>query len=67
MGVGWTSVAPSDLHTLFSSVIWWRAHNMLELGTDTYIEVVPAPQGVLELALHYLVLMYKVATCHPCT
>jgi hypothetical protein len=26
--VGRTSVAPSALHTLFSSVTWWRAHNL---------------------------------------
>jgi hypothetical protein len=32
-------VAPSALHTLFSRVTWWRAHNMLELGTDSYTEV----------------------------
>jgi hypothetical protein len=43
VGVGRTSVAPSALHTLFSSIIWWRAHNMLELGTDSYTEVVPTP------------------------
>jgi hypothetical protein len=36
VGVGRTSVAPSALHTLFSSVSWWRAHNLLELGTDSY-------------------------------
>jgi hypothetical protein len=36
VGVGRTSVAQSALHTLFSSVTWWRAHNMLELGTDSY-------------------------------
>jgi len=45
VGVGRTCVAPSALHTLFSSVTWWRAHNLLELGTDSYTEVVPAPQG----------------------
>jgi len=45
VGVGRTSVAPSALHTLFSSVTWWRAHNLLELGKDSYTEVVPAPQG----------------------
>jgi hypothetical protein len=44
-GVGRTSVAPSALHTLFSIVPWWRAHNMLELGTDSYTDVVPAPHG----------------------
>jgi hypothetical protein len=43
--VGRTSVAPSALHTLFFSVTWWRAHNLLELGTDSHTEVVPAPQG----------------------
>jgi hypothetical protein len=36
VGVGRTSVAPSALHKLFSSVTWWRAHNVLELGTDSY-------------------------------
>jgi hypothetical protein len=45
VGVGRTSVATSALHTLYYSVTWWRAHNMLELGTDNYTEVVPAPQG----------------------
>jgi hypothetical protein len=40
-----TSVAPSALYALFFSVTWWRAHNLLELGTDNYTEVVPAPQG----------------------
>jgi hypothetical protein len=45
VGVGTTSVAPSALHTLFSSVTWWRALNLLELGTDSYTEVVLAPQG----------------------
>jgi hypothetical protein len=45
VGVGGASVASSALHKLFSSVTWWRAHNMLELGTDSYTEVVPAPQG----------------------
>jgi hypothetical protein len=44
VGVGRTSVAPSALHNLFSSVTWRRAHNLLELGTDSYTEVVPAPQ-----------------------
>jgi hypothetical protein len=38
-------VAPSVLHALFSSVTWWKAHNLLELGTDSYTEIVPAPQG----------------------
>jgi hypothetical protein len=45
VGVIRTSAAPSALHTLFSSVIWWRAHNMLELGTSSYMVVKPAPQG----------------------
>jgi hypothetical protein len=45
VGVGRTSVAPSALHTLFSSATLWRAHNLLELGTDSHTEVVPAPQG----------------------
>jgi hypothetical protein len=45
VGVGRTSVAPSALRTLFSSVTWWRAHNLLELGTVSYMEVVPAPRG----------------------
>jgi hypothetical protein len=36
VGVGRTSVAPSALHTLFSSVTWWRAHNLPESGTDSY-------------------------------
>jgi hypothetical protein len=36
VGVGRTSVAPSALHTLFSSVTWWRAHNLLEIGKDSY-------------------------------
>jgi hypothetical protein len=42
VGVVRTSVAPSALHTLFSSATWWRAHYLLELGTDSYTEVVPA-------------------------
>jgi hypothetical protein len=45
VGVGRTSVAPSALHTLFSSVTCWRAHNLSESGTDSYTEVMPAPQG----------------------
>jgi hypothetical protein len=45
VGVGKTSVAPSALHMLFGGVTWWRAHNLLELGTDSYTEVVPAPRG----------------------
>jgi hypothetical protein len=45
VGVGRTSVAPSAVQTLFSSATWWRAHNMLELGTESYAEVVPAPHG----------------------
>jgi hypothetical protein len=42
-----TSVVPSALHTLFSSVTdgGWRAHNMSESGTDSYMYVAPAPQG----------------------
>jgi hypothetical protein len=36
VGVGRTSVAPSALHSLFSSVTWWRAHNLSESGTDSY-------------------------------
>jgi hypothetical protein len=31
VGVGRTSLAPSALRTLFSSVTWWRAHNLLEM------------------------------------
>jgi hypothetical protein len=45
VGVGRTSVAPSALHTLFSCVTWWRAHNLSKSGTNSYTEVVPAPQG----------------------
>jgi hypothetical protein len=30
VGVGRTSVAPNALHTLFSSVTWWRAHKGIE-------------------------------------
>jgi hypothetical protein len=29
--VGRTSMAPSALHTLFSSATWWRANNLLEM------------------------------------
>jgi hypothetical protein len=36
VGVGRASVAPSALHTLFSSVTWWRAHNLTESGTGSY-------------------------------
>jgi hypothetical protein len=36
VGEGRASVAPSALHTLFSSVTWWRAHNLSESGTDIY-------------------------------
>jgi hypothetical protein len=36
VGVGRTSVAPSALHMLFSSVTWWRAHNLLEMEVDGY-------------------------------
>ena len=45
VGVGRTSVAPSAFHTLSFSVTWWRAHNLSDSGTDSYMEVVPAPQG----------------------
>jgi hypothetical protein len=45
VGVGRTSVPPSALHTLFSSVTWWRVHKLSESGTDSYTEVMPAPQG----------------------
>jgi hypothetical protein len=34
VGVGRTSSASSALHTLFSSVTWWRAHNPLEMEVD---------------------------------
>jgi hypothetical protein len=34
VGVGRTSVAPSALHMLFSSVTWWRAHNVLGMEVD---------------------------------
>jgi hypothetical protein len=37
VGVGRTSVAPSALHTLFSSVTWWRAHNLTEMKVDGYM------------------------------
>jgi hypothetical protein len=43
VGVGRISMAPSALNTLFSSVTWWRAHNMSESGTGSYTLVVPAP------------------------
>jgi hypothetical protein len=36
VGVGRTSVAPSALHTLFSSVTCWRAHNLLEMEVYGY-------------------------------
>jgi hypothetical protein len=36
VGLGRASVVPSALHTLFSSVTWWRAHNLSESGTDSY-------------------------------
>jgi hypothetical protein len=37
VGVSRASVAPSALHTLFSSVTWWRAaYNLSKSGTDTY-------------------------------
>jgi hypothetical protein len=45
VGVGRTSVSPSALHTLFSSVTWWRAHNLLELGTHSYTEVACGGDG----------------------
>jgi hypothetical protein len=35
-GVGRTSVAPSALYTLFFCATWWRAHNLLEMETDSY-------------------------------
>jgi hypothetical protein len=45
VAVGRTSVAPSALQTLFCCVSWWTAHNLSESGTDSYTQVVPAPQG----------------------
>jgi hypothetical protein len=41
-------VAPSALHTLFSSATcWWRAYILSESGMDSYTEVVPAPPAVV--------------------